>query len=143
MSLGFVLLGTAFLSFLGGAWYNQHAVGKKDEVQGERRVLHYVDPMNPMHTSDKPGAAPCGMPMEPVYEDQESAGSDSAGPILSASSGGVNISPQKQQIIGVEIGSVEMATHTHAVRTLGRITVDEDRVYPLIAASEEIGRAHV
>lgn len=37
---------------------------------GERRVLHYVDPMHPSYTSDRPGVAPdCGMDLEPVYAD--------------------------------------------------------------------------
>ena len=34
-----------------------------------RKALYYVDPMNPAHTSDKAGKAPCGMDMEPVYAD--------------------------------------------------------------------------
>lgn len=45
-----------------------------------RTVLHYVDPMHPSYTSDKPGIAPdCGMPLEPVYADAEpSSGGNAA-----------------------------------------------------------------
>ena len=39
-----------------------------------RRVLYYRDPMHPSYTSHKPGKAPdCGMDLEPVYADQNSA----------------------------------------------------------------------
>jgi len=122
-------------SFLGGTWYNQNGSGKIHYVQEERRILHYVDPMNPANVSDKPGIAPCGMPMEPVYDD-ESVRAGSPDAALSMSPGTVKITPQKQQIIGVQVGAVEMASETHGIRTLGRIVPDEDRVYPLIAATD-------
>jgi len=63
-----------FGSFWGGAWYNQRGAGKDHDPRREGRVLYYVDPMNPAHTSDQPGLAPCGMPMEPVYADDETSG---------------------------------------------------------------------
>jgi YHS domain-containing protein len=119
-------------SFLGGIWYNQNGAGKNLDAQGGRRILHYVDPMNPAHTSDKAGIAPCGMPMEPVYD--EEAGFPGA--VLSISPDTVKITPQKQQIIGVRVGAVEAVSETHGVRTLGRIVPDEHRVYPLIAATD-------
>jgi len=59
--------------FQAGSWY-----GSREAVQptpaGARKILYYVDPMNPAHTSDVPGIAPCGMKMEPVYADHGSAG---------------------------------------------------------------------
>ncbi len=121
-------------SFLGGAWYSRHGAGRNAEK--ERRILHYVDPMNPVNVSDKPGIAPCGMPMEPVYGDEESAGPGQPGTTLSMSPGTVNITAQKQQIIGVQIGTAVRMPGTYEVRTLGRITPDENRIYPLIAATD-------
>lgn len=45
-----------------------------------RRVLYYVDPMHPAYTSDKPGIAPdCGMTLEPVYADSNTAQVSGAG----------------------------------------------------------------
>jgi multidrug efflux pump subunit AcrA (membrane-fusion protein) len=52
------------------------------------------------------------------------------------SPGTVKITPQKQQIIGVKVGAVERAPGIYEVRALGRITPDENRVYPLIAATD-------
>ncbi len=122
-------------SFLGGIWYNQRGAGKNNAPEG-RRILHYVDPMNPAHTSDKPGIAPCGMPMEPVFSDAESPGQGSPTTVLSLSPGTVKITPQKQQIIGVQTGKVEVLSETHSVRTLGRVVANENWVYRLIAATD-------
>jgi membrane fusion protein, copper/silver efflux system len=121
-------------SFLVGAWYSRHGAGRNSET--DRRILHYVDPMNPVNVSDKPGIAPCGMPMEPVYGDEGSAGSMSPGAVLSISPGTVKITPQKQQILGVQIGTVERMPGNYEVRALGRITPDENRVHRLIAATD-------
>ena len=45
--------------------------------------------------------------------------------------GAVKISPQKQQLIGVRLGVVEKAPYTHTLRALGRVAVDETRIYRL------------
>ena len=36
---------------------------------GERNVLYWYDSMNPAHRSDKPGKAPDGMDLVPMYAD--------------------------------------------------------------------------
>jgi Cu(I)/Ag(I) efflux system membrane fusion protein len=122
-------------SFLGGVWYN-HGGAAKNAGPGERRVLYYVDPMNPSHTSDKPGTAPCGMAFEPVYADDALMGQGAGNVAASASPGTVRITPQKQQMIGVQTGSVELASETHSVRTLGRVAPDENRVYRVLAGTD-------
>jgi len=60
-----VLLFIAAGSFPAGAWvYHVSSRGKP----GERKILYYVDSMNPAYKSDKPGLSPgCGMPLDPVY----------------------------------------------------------------------------
>ena len=120
-----------FASFRGGTWYSQRWTGGNHNSGGERSILHYVDPMNPANVSDKPGIAPCGMPMEPVYGDGDVAGSGGTRP-----PGTVKITPQKQQIIGVRVGSAEIVSETHTIRTLGRIAADENRIYPLVSATD-------
>ena len=97
------------------------------------RVLYYVDPMNPSHTSDKPGLAPCGMKMEPVFADPlASSGSTNGGPALLP--GTVRISPEKQQLIGVKVAPVERKSGTRSLRTLGKVALDETRVFRVAAA---------
>ncbi len=117
-------------SFLAGSWHSRRE-GSRGNTQGERRVLYYVDPMNPAHTSDKPGLAPCGMQMEPVFAD------DKAGKVpASLPRGTVRISPEKQQLIGVKVARVEKSSGTHALRILGRVVPDENRLYRLNASTE-------
>ncbi len=54
----------------------------------------------------------------------------------SMSSGTVKISPDKQQAIGVRIGTVEKKPVAHMLRILGRVAVDETRIYRLNAATD-------
>ena len=85
--------------------------------------------MNPAHTSPAPGLAPCGMKMEPVYADREGQ----EVPPANLPPGAVKMNPQKQQLIGVRLGVVEKAPFTHTLRALGRVAVDETRIYRLNA----------
>jgi membrane fusion protein, copper/silver efflux system len=126
---GLVLL--LVLAFLAGHWYTS---GNPAEVASPgRQILYYVDPMNPAHTSDKPGLAPCGMKMEPVYADEGSPGKTPAGTAATMSPGTIRITPEKQQVIGVRTGVAEKAAVNHTIRTVGRIAADEKRVYRLVA----------
>ena len=76
--------------------------------------------MNPAHTSPEPGLAPCGMKMEPVYADDGGQAASSAMP-----PGSVKITPEKQQIIGVRVATVEKSPWTYTLRTVGKVAVDE------------------
>ncbi len=46
----------------------------------------------------------------------------------------VKISPEKQQAIGVRVGFVEKKSFTHTLRILGRVAIDETRVYRINAS---------
>jgi Cu(I)/Ag(I) efflux system membrane fusion protein len=117
-------------SFLAGSWVTYQ--GGRSKPTAERKILHYVDPMNPAFKSDKPGIAPCGMPLEPVYADQsDSLAGDSR---ASMPPGTIRISPEKQQLIGVKTAMVEKVPWSHTLRVLGRVTPDETRVYRIKAA---------
>ncbi len=127
-----ILLLIAAGSFLAGSWATFH--GTRPAAAPERRILHYVDPMNPAHKSDKPGIAPCGMPLEPVYADPDDSGGKSL--LASMPPGTIRISPEKQQVIGVKVVKVEKAPWNHTLRVLGRVAADETRVYRINAATE-------
>ncbi len=40
-------------------------------VKKQPKILYYVDPMNPSNKSDKPGKAPCGMDLVPIYDEEQ------------------------------------------------------------------------
>lgn len=87
----------------------------------ERKVLYWVDAMNPSFRSDKPGKAPDGMDLVPVYAEEGQAEGE-------APPGGVRISPEKQQLIGVQYGTVSEGPVTRTIRTVGRIGYDETKI---------------
>ncbi len=88
---------------------------------GERKILYWQDAMNPTHHYDKPGKAPDGMDLVPVYEQEPAAG-------VQAGSRGVFISSEKQQLIGVQVSAVQIEPLTKTIITVGQITYDETRV---------------
>ncbi len=122
-----------FAGFGGGYEYSQwHAYSStvKASAGKERRILYYVDSMNPKYKSDKPGPAPDGMPLEPVYAD-ESSTSSTAGAAKTASDlpmGSIQITPEKQQLIGVKYGLPTMGASIKAIRAVGKVTPDEKRI---------------
>ena len=116
--------------FLAGSWYGQRKADSQTAA-GSRRILYYVDPMNPTHTSPEPGLAPCGMKMEPVYAEDEG---QTAGSALFP--GAVKITPEKQQLIGVRVAPVAKSPWTYTLRTVGKVVVDETRLYRLKALTE-------
>lgn len=115
-------------AFVVGAMFGRRQISATATASSGRKILYYVDPMNPAHTSDKPGLAPCGMKMEPVYADE--ATPTGGEPLLP---GTVKISPEKQQLIGVRLGVVGKMPLTNSIRLLGKVAADETRVYRLLA----------
>lgn len=119
-----LLLGAIAGGFVAGSLYTERERVSAADL-GSRRVLHYVDPMHPAYTSDKPGTAPdCGMQLEPVYADERAPAHGTA-----SSSGEVSISPEAQRLIGVKVGAVEKRAVTERLRLTGRVATDETRVY--------------
>jgi membrane fusion protein, copper/silver efflux system len=125
-----VALATGF--FLAGTWYNQRAT-VKGGIHEARRILYYQDPMHPDYKSDKPGIAPdCGMQLQPVYADSEAP--ELPGRHATSAPGSVGISEQQQRSIGLRTEEVTRASHHHTFRVLGRVALDETRIYRVAAA---------
>lgn len=94
----------------------------------QKTVLYWVDPMHPAYKSDKPGIAPdCGMQLVPVYAD---GGEPPATSTVSGYSN-VKLTSDRQQLIGVQTGVSEMRSLGRSVRTVGRVAVDETRLYKI------------
>jgi RND family efflux transporter MFP subunit len=107
-------------AFLGGIALERWRA-KPAAVSAVREPLYWVDPMHPWYKSDKPGIAPdCGMKLVPVY----------AGEQLPSRAGAnaVQVSPEKQQLIGVKYGTAEYEIATVSIRAAARVTVDETRI---------------
>jgi membrane fusion protein, copper/silver efflux system len=115
--------------FAGGAWWAKrsgavHASAKAATV--------YSCPMHPDYRSDHPGNCPsCGMPLE-ADRAAAASGNDATGPALPH--GAVQVSPDRQQAIGMRLGVVRRLAGNRRLRTSGRVAADENRTYPIVAA---------
>ena len=116
---------TALLAaaFAGGYWLRR-PTGATAPAKTERKILYWVDPMHPAYKSDKPGIAPdCGMKLVPVYEGESQGAAQAAG-----LAGAVEVSPERQQLIGVRYGQAEYTAGAQIVRAAGKVTMDETRL---------------
>jgi len=95
---------------------------------GDRKVLYWQDAMNPAHKSDKPGIAPDGMKLVPVYADDGGVQPSASADASAMPPGTVQVTPEKQQLIGVKFATAEMGGGTRTFRTVGRVVIDESRV---------------
>jgi RND family efflux transporter MFP subunit len=83
-----------------------------------RKITGYRDPKDAAYQSDKPGTNPAtGNELEPIYADQPAA-----------SPGSIQISAEKQQLIGMRFGTAEWTTDGQTLRLAGRVATDETRV---------------
>ncbi|HTP86303.1 MAG TPA: efflux RND transporter periplasmic adaptor subunit [Bryobacteraceae bacterium] len=118
-----LVLVTLAVGFAGGySWMRWHGTSPQRNAPTDRKVLYWVDPMHPAYKSDKPGIAPdCGMKLEPVYADDNK-------PAEEAPSGTIQVSAEKQQLIGVTYGTASYTTKSETIRTVGRVAQDETRL---------------
>lgn len=83
-----------------------------------RAVLYWYDPMVPDQRFDKPGKSPfMDMQLVPKYKDEADA------------DGGVSISSQTMQNLGIRIASAENAMFGDDLAAVGRIEPDERRIH--------------
>ena len=98
-------------------------------VKKEQKLLYYRNPMSPEITSPVPMKDSMGMDYVPVYEET---------PLASAYGGPtVEISPERQQMIGVKTEPVKMMDLTKVVRASGKIAYDPE----LVVTQEEFIQA--
>ena len=108
-------------AFLGGLGYERWRGNRAPAGSAERKALYWVDPMHPWYKSDKPGIAPdCGMKLVPVYAGDQLPNR--------AAADAVEVSPEKQQLIGVEYGAAEYQTTAGTIRAAARVTLDETKI---------------
>ena len=93
------------VSFIAGVWYSQQEAGK----------------VNPSVIKSSTGNAD--------KRSETVTGTDTDIGTSSLPSGTVKVTPEKQQTIGMRIGTVEKKPITQTIRILGRIAPDENRTY--------------
>ncbi len=94
----------------------------------EKKVLFYRNPMNPAITSPVPAQDEMGMDYIPVYADGGASGDEPVGT--------VSIDPVTVQNIGVRTARAERRSLSHAVRAVGRVDFNEERLARLHPKTE-------
>jgi membrane fusion protein, copper/silver efflux system len=123
----FILLAILIPAAFVAGWLAHRGNGSS-AGSGDRKVLYYVDPMNPSFRSPEPGTAPCGMPLEPVY-------ADGSPPTGATPPGTVTVRPDRLQLIGVAREPVRSSTLVHTLRLVGTVAADETRLFRVTAAT--------
>ncbi|MES3041572.1 MAG: efflux RND transporter periplasmic adaptor subunit [Pseudomonadota bacterium] len=91
----------------------------------DKKVLYWHDPMVPGQRFDKPGPSPfMDMQLVPVYADEGADG---------AAEGGVSISPQVQQNLGIRTAEVRLGTLQSQLSAVGSVAWNERDVAVLQA----------
>jgi membrane fusion protein, copper/silver efflux system len=132
-TVALLVLTVAACCFFAG--YSQRSPGRSS-LAATRKVLYYVDPMNPGFRAEQPGLAPCGMPLEPVYADGVPAQPGGGGAAGSVPPGVIQVQPGMAQAIGVRVETVEKAPWSQTIRMPGTVVADENRVYRITAATD-------
>jgi RND family efflux transporter MFP subunit len=84
-----------------------------------RKVLYYRDPKDPSYKAQQPGLNPeTGSELEPVYADD----------VSTMEVGTVQITPEKQQLIGVKYEQVQVGGGSRTIRAVGKVAIDETRI---------------
>jgi len=90
---------------------------------GERKIVFYRSPMDPKQTSHTPRKDEMGMDYLPVYLDELQGKGAVTGLVT------VKIDPARQQLIGLVTAQATPGEIGGALRTTGRVAVDETRVH--------------
>lgn len=132
----FILLaaGLAVGAYLIGKRSVNHGAEVVATITPERKILYWHDPMHPQQKFDKPGKSPfMDMQLVPVYADEEKSGP-----------GGVAVSAQVQQNLGVRLAPAEPADLGQETRAAGYVQADERRIARAeVRTSGWVERLHV
>ncbi len=96
-----------------------------------RQVLYWYDPMMPEQRFDQPGPSPfMAMDLVPRYADEDAGGNagTAAARTGDGSRPGVTLSAAVVQNLGVRTAKVQRGTLARAVRAVGRVAYDEERL---------------
>ncbi len=100
----------------------------------KKKILFYRHPMQPEVTSMKPAKDQMGMDYIPVYEGEASGATD----IKVPGHADVMISPDRQQLIGVQISEVTERPLTQVIHAVGRVAYDPELYNTLTEYKEAV-----
>jgi Cu(I)/Ag(I) efflux system membrane fusion protein len=119
--ISLIILLVIFPWLISGCGKGNEAAAQKEHMKHEERQADVVKNGSEMETEMK------GLTMESIQKE---------GKMQEVAPGTVQVSPERQQLIGVKSGSVEVKPLEKVIRTVGRVDYDEKR---LVTVSPKIG----
>ena len=121
----------------GGYWFGRKA-DRAEPVAATpaagKKLLYYRNPMGQPDTSPVPKKDPMGMDYIPVYEGEDSGSQE----------GGVRVSAERVQAMGVKTEAVERRPLARVLRAAGRVEIDERRMFAVAPKFEGwVDKLHV
>jgi RND family efflux transporter MFP subunit len=98
--------------------------GTGEIAKKDRKILYWADAMNPGNHYDKPGKAPDGMDLVPVYAEESLT---SSGPGVTGYAP-IKIAQERLQMMGVTTEKARIMSLDQSIRAVGIITADETRI---------------
>ena len=95
--------------------------GERVGVRGTSKILYYRHPMGQPDTSPVPKKDSMGMDYIPVYEDEISGQASEV-----SGHAAIHIPLERQQLMGVKLGTVEKRPLKKEIRTSGRVAFDAE-----------------
>ena len=124
-----VAMSLAAGAFAGGTRWAHRSAGAPASAHP---ATVYICPMDTDYHSDHPGNCPiCGMSLVADRKGAVTGGDGASHPLPH---GAVQVTPERQQAIGIRVGVVSRSAGTQRLRTSGRVVADENRTYPIVAA---------
>ncbi len=114
-------VGVATWVLASSAAQSSHDHTAQPSAPAEKKILYWYDGMNPAIRSDKPGKAPDGMDLVPMY-------ADSTQSMGEMPPGTVKISSTKQQLIGVRTDTVKREPLKRTIRAVAQVQIDETKI---------------
>jgi RND family efflux transporter MFP subunit len=97
---------------------------KEESAKKEQKILYWADAMNPGNHYDKPGKAPDGMDLVPVYEEGTPRADGPGVPGYTP----IKIPQERLQMMGVTTEKARVMSLDQHIKAVGRITADETRI---------------
>ena len=118
-----------FLLVLAVVSIGSYLLSKRPATASKAAAEHvvYHCPMHPTYTSDKPGECPiCHMSLEPIAVSPATGASVGSGDVAGLT--GVQITPERIQMIGVRTARVERGSSGGSLDLVGFVAPDESRL---------------
>jgi Cu(I)/Ag(I) efflux system membrane fusion protein len=103
----------------------QAAAAPETAGQPGPKILYYTDAMNPGSRYDRPGKAPDGMDLVPVYAEVAAGETGTVVPGYAP----LHILPERLQTMGITVEEARVMSLDQSIRTVGIVTVDETRTH--------------